>query len=72
MSENRFYQNLGPFKLGKIASIIGANIAHNQNDILVHHIKSLKDSREGDLTFLSNKKYIVRIYRLGLIKCKGR
>ena len=58
MSENIFCKNLGPFKLGKIASIIGANIAHDQNDILIHNIKSLKDSRNGDLTFLSNKKYV--------------
>ena len=61
MSKNRFCQNLGPFKLGQIASIIGTNIAHDQNDILIHNIKSLKDARNGDLTFLSNKKYVAEL-----------
>jgi UDP-3-O-[3-hydroxymyristoyl] glucosamine N-acyltransferase len=61
VSKNRFCQNLGPFKLGQIASIIGTNIAHDQNDILIHNIKSLKDARNGDLTFLSNKKYVAEL-----------
>ena len=66
MSENRFCKNLGPFKLGQIASVIGANIAHNQTDLLIGDIKSLKDAGSGDLTFLSNKKYVA-----GLKVCKA-
>ena len=57
MSKNRFYKNLGPFKLEQIASIIEARIPHDKNDVLIYNIKSLKEATNGDLTFLSNKKY---------------
>lgn len=69
MSKSRFYKNLGPHKLEKIASVVGINIPHNQNDILIQDIKSLKDSSKNDLTFLSNKKYYPEIENCKATAC---
>ncbi len=57
MSASHFCQNLGPFRLEKIAAIIGVNLQPDQNDILIYNIKSLKEATNGDLTFLNNRKY---------------
>ena len=57
MSESRFYQNLGPFKLEKILSIIGISLSDSESNILIHNVKSLKEATNNDITFLSNEKY---------------
>jgi len=57
MSESRFYQNLGPFKLEKISSIIGISLSDSESNILIHNVKSLKEATNNDITFLSNEKY---------------
>jgi UDP-3-O-[3-hydroxymyristoyl] glucosamine N-acyltransferase len=57
MSESRFYQNLGPFKLEKISSIIGISLPDSESNILIHNVKSLKEATNNDITFLSNEKY---------------
>lgn len=57
MSSVNFYKNFGPYKLQKIADIIGVNLQAGQNDILIHDIKPLMEASNNDLTFLTNKKY---------------
>lgn len=57
MSRVQFYKNLGPFSLNKITQIVGASLSEEQNEVLIHNIKSLKEAEFGDLTFLNNKKY---------------
>lgn len=58
MFKSRFYQNSGPYKLKKIASIIGSDISCKHNKVLIQGIKSLKEATNSDLTFFNNKKYI--------------
>lgn len=58
MSDRVFYTNLGPHKLSHIAKEIGCDIDDVHKDLLIHNIKSLEESDEKSLTFLTNKKYI--------------
>jgi UDP-3-O-[3-hydroxymyristoyl] glucosamine N-acyltransferase len=69
MPTRRFYKNLGPFKLEKIAPIIGASVPDNQSGILIHNVKSLKEATDTDITFLSNKKYISEVANCKAAAC---
>lgn len=57
MAQGNFCKNLGPISLGDIADIIGISLTPEQRSILIYNIKIPSESKEGDLTFLSNKKY---------------
>lgn len=57
VTQNRFYKNLGPFTLGKIAEIIDVQLPESKNNILIHGINNLQSSNETELTVLSNAKY---------------
>jgi len=57
MQNRKFFKTSKPHKLSEIADKIGCTILAGKEDILIEGIKSLSDSKNGDLTFLSSKKY---------------
>lgn len=66
MPSRKFYNNVGPHKLSKLATIVGCNW-HLDTDYIIKDIKSLSDAGSDDLTFLNNKKYAKE-----LALCKAR
>ena len=54
---NPFFQNIGPFKISELLSVINLKIENiNQNDE-IFDVKDLSDSNKGDLTFFHSNKY---------------
>lgn len=58
MANQQFYQNTGPYSLGKISEILGISVPEQYNDILVHEVKGLSEAGKNDLSFLNNRKYL--------------
>lgn len=62
MVDQKFHQISGPYTITEIAKQIGCDIyladSSNICDVLIHSIKSLKEAGAGDITFLSNRKYL--------------
>jgi UDP-3-O-[3-hydroxymyristoyl] glucosamine N-acyltransferase len=56
MIDRKFYKNIGPHKLSKIAEILEIAITP-ELDFSIKDIKALSDAGPEDLTFLNNKKY---------------
>lgn len=59
MINSRFYKKSAPYKLSEIVKLIGAEIVYS-NDLLIHNVKSLEEADVGDISFLSNIKYITQ------------
>lgn len=53
-----FYKLSSPKKLSLLAEVIGCEVNQEISESLVYDVKSLKDASSGDITFLSNKKYL--------------
>jgi UDP-3-O-[3-hydroxymyristoyl] glucosamine N-acyltransferase len=61
MIDERFYKKNGPKKLSKLVELIDCEVypaLTEDNDIIINDIKPLEEANKGDLSFLSNKKYI--------------
>ncbi len=58
MIETRFYKNKGPLRLKDIAKAIDAELEDDVENIEINNITSIKEANKGDITFLSNKKYL--------------
>ena len=59
MADPRFFQRQGPYQLGELAAIGGAEIADAATaDILIDDIAALETAGPGQLSFLDNKAYI--------------
>ncbi len=59
MMHSRFYKKSGPCKLSEIIKLIDAKVVCS-DDLLIHDIKSLEEANDGDVSFLSNNKYIAQ------------
>jgi UDP-3-O-[3-hydroxymyristoyl] glucosamine N-acyltransferase len=57
MADPRFHHKSGPFRLGEIAKIIGADVAPVYADIMIDDIAALDSAGPGQLSFIDNQKY---------------
>ena len=59
MTDPRFYTVAGPFTLGELAKITGADIAEGVNsDARYSDVAPLSEAGPDDISFLDNKKYV--------------
>lgn len=61
MVDKKFHHISGPYKIAEIAKQTGCDIYSvndDVSDIFIHSIKSLKEAGNGDIAFLSNRKYL--------------
>ncbi len=62
MVDTRFYKKLSDnYKLTDLAQLIGANLTPTvsvQNEVMINDIRPIELAQSGDLTILSNKKYL--------------
>lgn len=62
MTDQRFHNIAGPYKLAEIAKRIDCvSLEPLIGEKLIRGIKTLEEARDGDLTFLSNKKYLSKL-----------
>lgn len=57
MADPRFFQRSGPFTLGHLASVTGAQIGRGDADLLIHDVAPLDSAGPGHLSFLDNIRY---------------
>ena len=57
MADPRFFQRSGPFTLGHMASVTGAQIERGASDLLIHDVAPLDMAGPGQLSFLDNIRY---------------
>lgn len=57
MADPRFFQRSGPFTLGYIASVTGAQIERGSADLILHDVAALDSAGPGQLSFLDNIRY---------------
>ncbi|MEM6903423.1 MAG: UDP-3-O-(3-hydroxymyristoyl)glucosamine N-acyltransferase [Pseudomonadota bacterium] len=59
MPDHRFHQRQGPFTLGYLAELTGAELSNSKaNDVEIEDVAPLGDAAAGQLTFLDNRKYV--------------
>lgn len=60
MADSRFFETRGPFRLGELAEMVGAELAGEAAapDQEIVDVASLKDAGPQHLTFLDNKRYL--------------
>lgn len=57
MADPRFFQRSGPFTLGHIASVTGAQIENGSADLVLNDVAPLHNAGPGQLSFLDNIRY---------------
>lgn len=58
MVDSRFFENYGPFSLGELAAISGAELAsHSDADRIINGVSTLDKATSPEISFLSNRKY---------------
>jgi UDP-3-O-[3-hydroxymyristoyl] glucosamine N-acyltransferase len=58
MSDNRFFQADGPFSLGQIAALVGAELLHpGREDDVIRGVAELADAVEGDLAVFCDPRH---------------
>ncbi|MCC8417195.1 MAG: UDP-3-O-(3-hydroxymyristoyl)glucosamine N-acyltransferase [Rickettsia endosymbiont of Bryobia graminum] len=66
MIYSRFYKKSNPYKLSEIVKLLDSHLIplpNNYDDILINDIKSLEEAGNGDLSFLSNIKYLPQLQK---------
>ena len=59
MVDSRFHSRVGPFSLGELASIIGADMrSSDDSNLSLSNVAPLESASIGHLSFLDNRKYI--------------
>lgn len=64
MINSRFYKKSNPYKLSEIIKLLDKDLISapdNYEDILINDVKSLEESGSGDISFLSNIKYLYQL-----------
>ncbi len=70
MADDRFFDRAGPFTLGELARIAGADLADPATaDRVIRDVAPLGRAGAGDLTFLDNKKYLPDLAESGAEAC---
>ena len=58
MSDNRFFRAEGPFSMGQIAGIVGAELAQPERaDELIHDVAELTDATSGQLAVFCDARH---------------
>ena len=57
MADPHFFQRSGPFTLGHIASVTGAQIENGSADLVLEDVSPLDKAGPGHLSFLDNNRY---------------
>src|SRR5262245_15520847 len=58
MSDSRFFQADGPFSLGQIAAMVGAELLHpEREDDVIRGVAELADAAEGDLAVFFDPRH---------------
>jgi UDP-3-O-[3-hydroxymyristoyl] glucosamine N-acyltransferase len=58
MADDRFYQRAGPFPLGEIARLVGAELDNNSAaDFMVRDVAALESAASGDISVYSDAQY---------------
>ena len=58
MTDDRFYQRAGPFRLADIAGRIGAEVGKGKPaNLSLHDVASLESAEAGDVSLFSDVKY---------------
>jgi UDP-3-O-[3-hydroxymyristoyl] glucosamine N-acyltransferase len=59
MADTRFFRNAGPFSLGEISELTGAELSSGADpERAVHDVATLDTATSGDISFLDNRKYV--------------
>nr|MCS5605973.1 UDP-3-O-(3-hydroxymyristoyl)glucosamine N-acyltransferase [Alphaproteobacteria bacterium] len=59
MADQRFFNRVGPFSLGKLAALSDGELNDpDQEDFVVKDIAALESAEADDLSFLDNKAYL--------------
>lgn len=64
MINSRFYTKSNPYKLSEVIKLIDKDLISppdNYEDLLINDVKSLKEAGSGDISFLSNIKYLQQL-----------
>jgi len=58
MTDDRFFERAGPFPLGQIAALIGAEMDNNSSsDFMVRDVAALESAAAGDISVFSDAKF---------------
>ena len=57
MEHPGFYERAGPFALGEIAELVGAEVAQDQAGREISDVRTLGQAGAGDISFFTNRKY---------------
>jgi UDP-3-O-[3-hydroxymyristoyl] glucosamine N-acyltransferase len=69
MADPRFFHNRGPFPLGQVAALAGAELVGGDPDQMARDVASLEEATERDVTFLDNRKYAPQAGRTRAAAC---
>lgn len=70
MPDPHFYQVAGPFSLAELAELPDVELAPGVDpDLLISDVRPLDQAGEGDLTFLSNPKYVGEFLKTNATAC---
>ncbi|XVN42846.1 MAG: UDP-3-O-(3-hydroxymyristoyl)glucosamine N-acyltransferase [Candidatus Rickettsia vulgarisii] len=64
MINSRFYKKSNPYKLLEIIKLLDKDlisVPNNYEDILINDVKSIEEAGIGDISFLSNNKYLQQL-----------
>ena len=70
MADSRFFDRAGPFTLGELARLGGAELAPGADSgLALHDVAPLDRAGPGELSFLDNKKYLASFAASGAGAC---
>ena len=70
MPDTRFYHVAGPFSLAELAETPDVELAPGvDSNIMISDVRPLDQAGEGDLTFLSNPKYLGEFLNTNATAC---
>lgn len=58
MTDSRFFKTSGPFTLEELSNIANSKVIIGDPQLLIRGVATLENAKEGEVSFLSNPKYI--------------
>lgn len=69
MSEPSFFETFTPVSVSEIAAWVGGELPRGGGDVVVSGVGPLEDSREGQLVFFDNPKYLAMLEQTRATAC---